>query len=59
MIIKPIRAVGRFAGRLLDEEDRQVIGQGLAVLLALGFATIVVAGAIGLAIRVFEATQRF
>lgn len=59
MIVKPIKAAARIVGKVLDEEDRQLMGQGLAVLLALGIATIIVAGAAGLAIRVFEATQRF
>lgn len=52
-IVKSVRAVGRRAGRVIDEEDRTLLAKG-AVLIG-GGGGIVVAGAavVGLAIRVF------
>lgn len=38
---------------LLDQQDRRVVGMALVIVLASVLALIVVAGAVGLAVRVF------
>ena len=57
MIVSGVRKIGSVAGKVLDAEDRRVVGMGLVYLLALGLAIITVAGAAGLALNVFEAAR--
>lgn len=53
-MIKSVRKLARLLGRVLDEEDRKVIGYGLVIIAAGGAAVVMGAGALGLAVRVFE-----
>lgn len=54
MIVSSVRAVGRVADKVLDADDRRVIGQGLVLVLAFALCVLTVAGSAGLAIKVFE-----
>ena len=57
-IVKSARAIGRVAGQVIDEEDRQLLHVGLVYLFALGVAAVMVAASVALAWRVFEAIER-
>lgn len=50
MIVRGVRAAGRAAGKVIDAEDRRVLGTLLAALVMF----LAGAGALGLAIRLFE-----
>lgn len=57
MIVKSVRAVGRAAGQVIDEEDRKFIGQGLVLLLCIPVIASVGAATAGLAILLFRLTS--
>jgi hypothetical protein len=54
VIVSRIRDVGRGVGKVLDEEDRRVIGTVLVLAVTVLLAAVTLATAVGLAIRVFE-----
>ena len=58
MIVSSIRMVGRVAGRVVDEEDRRVLGGFVVVVTGVSLAVISLAVALGLAaglaVRAFE-----
>lgn len=41
-------------GKVLDADDRKVIGQACVIALAFAFAVVIAGASIGLAFRVFE-----
>lgn len=57
MIVSAVRRAGHIAGKALDAEDRRLVGMGLVYLLSLALAVVMLAGAAGLAWRVFEAAR--
>lgn len=52
-VVKSAKRLGRVAGRVLDAEDRALIGQGIALTVGAGFAAVAVAAILGLAWRAF------
>lgn len=52
-IVKSGRRVGRQVGRVVDAEDRRLLAQAVIYLGGGGVVVVAVAGAAGLAIRVF------
>lgn len=55
LIRGPVRRVGRAAGRVIDADDRKVIGYGLVMVGGTGAVVLAGAGILGLAWRVFVA----
>jgi hypothetical protein len=53
MIVSTVRVVGRFAGKVIDADDRRVLGQGLIIGLGLVLMLLVLAVSAGLAVRAF------
>lgn len=54
MIVSTARRVTHVAGKIIDSEDRRLIGQALVIALALIFAALVVAISAGIAVRAFS-----
>lgn len=48
-----VNAMGRMLGKVLDEEDRRVVGTGVILAVTVLIAAVTLATAAGLAIRVF------
>jgi hypothetical protein len=53
-LLKTIRRIGGFFGKVLDDEDRKFIGQGFVIIGGLGLLVLTAGGSIGLAVRLFE-----
>lgn len=53
-VMRSLRAAGRAAGALVDDEDRQFLGMLLVWAFGLLAAAAVLAASAGLAVRVFE-----
>lgn len=53
MIVSSVRRVGNVAGKVLDADDRRVIGQGMVLIFSVAFCLLTLGFSAGLAVRVF------
>ncbi len=54
MIVKTVRAIGRTGGKVLDADDRRVIGQLFVIVGTFAVLVVTVGAAVGLTFRVFD-----
>jgi type III secretory pathway component EscS len=53
-VIRQLTSLFRWPADILDDDDRQILGQALVLLLAAGIGLIIAAATVGLAVAVFQ-----
>lgn len=53
-MLKTLRRVGSFFGKVLDADDRKFLAQGFVLIGAIATLLLTFAGSLGLALRLFE-----